>query len=119
MKKLMAVVFFAGVSLSAQVRDVGATEQATRLVQGKMEYQSPFCPDKGVVVSIRLTIDRRGQVVRADDNKVSRLPKPAKKAVEAVKRFVLLWRFRPLLVDGQPVQVRTFARVNCYGPPSQ
>lgn len=116
---MKTTIFFLvmGVSVSAQVRDIDATEQVARLVQGQAEYQSPFCPDKGVVVSVRLTIDRQGRVVRVDDNKASRTLKPAKKGIEAVKRFILSWRFRPLLVDGQPVQVRTFARVNCSAPP--
>jgi len=116
MKK--AILFFVALGACAQTRDVSGPEELTRLVKGSQSYYSSECPENGVKVSLRLKVDKTGQVVQVNDNKASRIAKPAAKVMQSVKQFVLSsWRFIPMLVGGQPVSVSTSAQVQCFAPP--
>ena len=117
-KRLQVVIasLICSLSVSAAVAQV-VVPQRVRVSQGVMQtlvtkkVNPDYPPDakkdhvQGVVV-LRLRIDKQGNV--ADAQLVSGHPALAQAAIDAVKQ----WKYRPYLLNNNPVEVETQVTVN-------
>ena len=101
-------------------RFVSGSEEEARLLTPKQQtvLVSPYCSETFARVKLRATIGPDGRVtsvkeveqssahVGQDASKLGRL-------LQQAKRFVLGWRYHPMLVGGKPVSVKTFVYVRC------
>ena len=117
-KRLQVVIasLICSLSVSAAVAQV-VVPQRVRVSQGVMQtlvtkkVNPDYPPDakkdhvQGVVV-LRLRIDKQGNV--ADAQLISGHPALAQAAIDAVKQ----WKYRPYLLNNNPVEVETQVTVN-------
>lgn len=116
--KLALILVLVSAVAGAKKKPVFWPEQEGRMIVGQTELESPLCYPKTFVVSLKMTIGKTGEVSSVEENKESRLQKPAKKAIEFVMKWARGWTFRPLKVGNEFVEVKTKPTVTCRLPGS-
>jgi TonB family protein len=90
--------------------NVGGNVQAANLIEKSRPSYPPECKAEGVEGSVllRAVIGREGQVINLEPINQLVDPRLVTAAIDAVRQ----WKYRPTLLNGQPVEVITEVQVN-------
>lgn len=101
-------------------RFLSGSELEGRLLTPKPErvLRSPDCPGPFAQVKVLATVDRDGRVagVKAapiHSEYAGQTRSKMRRLMDQAKSLVLRWRYRPMLVAGRPIRVRTVVSVPC------
>lgn len=101
-------------------RFVSGNELEGRLLTPQPErvLRSPDCPGPFTQVKVLATVDRNGRVTGVKtaplrSTTAGQTQSRMRRLIEQAKSLVLRWRYRPMVVAGQPIRVRTMVSVSC------
>ena len=101
-------------------RFVSGNELEGRLLtpQNERVLHTPDCLGSPGQVKLLATVDRDGRVTGVKPAPIrstaaGQTQSRVRRLIDQAKALVLRWRYRPMLVAGQPIRVRTMVSVPC------